>query len=313
MAEPIRSVVNQYQGINAHLYSLLQTPGSDEVGPSMWPSFHSDHITNISEFLNRVLPQRYIARTEQSLQIRIQDIPGDPPLRYSPEPDVTIYRQASEAGGSSALRQAAEAAATALEQTLDLSEDFIPSTIIRDMSAHGVLGQPVARIELLSPANKPGRVGYEYYRRSRNTALYTGVPLIELDYLHETPPPVMRYPIYPKQKDAHPYVIFISDPRPSVQEGYCYAYGFDIDAKFPAVNIPLAGDEVISFDFGVVYKYTFENGRWGNFVDYSQLPARFHTYSQVDQTRIQQRMKTIANAHTRGLDLEQGPFPLVSD
>jgi len=70
---PVHQRENVYGGVNAHLQSALQTPSGAESGVMMWASFHSDHVTNISEFLNERLPAGYVARTEQSLQILRDD------------------------------------------------------------------------------------------------------------------------------------------------------------------------------------------------------------------------------------------------
>lgn len=44
----IQAARNLYAGINPHLNSLLQTRGTWERSPSLWPSFHTDHITDIA-------------------------------------------------------------------------------------------------------------------------------------------------------------------------------------------------------------------------------------------------------------------------
>jgi hypothetical protein len=155
----------------------------------------------------------------------------------------------------------------ALDDTLDLTEDFVKAVVIREVREDPRLGRVVARIELLSPSNKPGHVGYEAYRKARNDALYSRVPLIELDYLHESPPTAMNYPIYPHQPRSHPYSVLISDPRPSVSQGRFLAHGLDVDASFPAIQIPLLGDEMLEFDFGEVYHYTYRRAKWGTMVD----------------------------------------------
>jgi hypothetical protein len=63
--------MTMYPGVDAHLNSILQIPGSDDQ-PSLWPAFHAAHITYIAGYLNEVLPQNYRALTEQSLQVRQQ-------------------------------------------------------------------------------------------------------------------------------------------------------------------------------------------------------------------------------------------------
>ncbi|MBC7815049.1 MAG: hypothetical protein H7175_28080, partial [Burkholderiales bacterium] len=77
---PVRSVKNQYAGINAHLNSWLQSEGG-------WNSFHSNHIADLTRLMRaQLLPIGYSADTEQSLQIR----------RFgeearTPKSDITIY------------------------------------------------------------------------------------------------------------------------------------------------------------------------------------------------------------------------------
>lgn len=61
---PIRSIKNQYRGINAHLHSFWQSEGG-------WDSFHSSHITYLTAALKaKLLPKGYTAESQQSLQIR---------------------------------------------------------------------------------------------------------------------------------------------------------------------------------------------------------------------------------------------------
>jgi len=296
MVDPIRLMENPYRGINPHVNSGLQTSGIERGGVSLWPSFHSDHITNISEFLNTQLPENYTARTEQSLQIRLEDFRRTvPEVTSYPEPDVTIYGQSPVATQlkESAVATISSTFEASLEETLDLAENFVGSVVIREVQADQELGPVVVRIELLSPSNKRDQVGYEFYRRGKNNALFSTTPLVEIDYLHETLPTVMTYPEYPYQRGSHPYNIFVNEPRPSVAKGYVLAYGFDVDAPFPKVTIPLAGKDSIQFDFGAVYQHTFKRGRWGKMANYADLPVRFETYSPADQARIRARMATI--------------------
>ena len=285
---------NPYQGINAHLNSELQTPGSRQAGRSSWLSFHADHTTYITQFLNAKLPAKYIARTEESLQIKVQDDLFSPPRVSSPEPDITIFQRSSTQASRIAGGTAASPVALAIDETLDLTEDFLRGVVICEVSPDDRCGRVVTLIELLSPTNKPGHAGYDAYRRNRNTALYRHVPLVEVDYLHELPPPVLNYPIYPSDPKSRPYNILVSDPRPSVKEGQ--AYGFHVDQSFPLVKIPLAGDETLDFDFGAVYQHTFTRGRWGYNLDYTAPPPRFETYHPADRTHIQAVMNRVKSA-----------------
>ena len=291
-------IENPYKGINAHVNSDLQTPGSEETGLSIWPGFHTQHMVHIADLLNENLPANYIARSEQSLQIKIQDDPEQPPRMHHPEPDISIY-QREPTGSPTAYSAVAELAAPSefpLDDTLDINEDFIKGVVIRQLTDQDRTGKIVTRIELLSPSNKPGRAGYDAYRLNRNTALYSHTPLIELDYLHEQPPPMLNYPVYPRAEKSFPYNIFINDPRPSVREGRLRAYGFVVDQAFPPITIPLADEETIEFDFGAVYQQTFTRGRWGQQIDYTVPPVRLATYSPADQQRIAAVMERVKQA-----------------
>ena len=60
----LRSVKNQFLGINPLLHSRLQTAGG-------WDNFHVNHISDLTRFLQRDLRELgYLAQAEQSLQIR---------------------------------------------------------------------------------------------------------------------------------------------------------------------------------------------------------------------------------------------------
>ena len=60
----VRSVINQYRGINAHLHSYWQERGG-------WNNFHNVHLGLLAIMMRQQLVSRgYTAIMEQSLQIR---------------------------------------------------------------------------------------------------------------------------------------------------------------------------------------------------------------------------------------------------
>ena len=76
--------------------------------------------------------------------------------------------------------------------------------------------KPVTRIEMLSPANKPGGSHFRDYATARDRALDAGLRLVEIDLLHERPPITTEIPSYRLgEADAYPYSILVSDPRPT--------------------------------------------------------------------------------------------------
>lgn len=115
---------NPYAGINAHHLSWLQNEAD------VWVSFHAAHIGHIKEFLRESLPEGYIARLEQSLQIRRFEAVLD-----APAPMLRVV----------------------VEDTLPDAEDYATAVMVYQVEGDK-LGRPVTRIELLSPSNKPLKV-----------------------------------------------------------------------------------------------------------------------------------------------------------
>lgn len=278
---------NPWTGINPFLNSLLQTPGTDEQ-PALWHTFHVSHIAHLVDFLNQALPENYIALAEQSLQLREREEPFHPKPKR-PQPDATIFQQEASRFPVLAHISVQPTWEADLMDTLE-TDDFLKAVIIRQISEQHTVGRPVTRIELLSPANKPGGSNYRVYREKRSESIQTNIPLIEIDYLHETPSPVPGLAIYPQDINSYPYYIAISYPRPSWEKGRLLVFGFRVNEIIPVLPIPLLGEESIIFDYNRVYQHTFEAGRWANFVDYTQLPVRFETYRADDQTRIREFM-----------------------
>lgn len=315
----IRSVKNQYWGINAHLHSHWQAVGG-------WSDFHSAHIGDISKTLKaRLLPMGYTTEIEQSLQIRRVD-----DSREWPEADVTIYDLLRERSLTQRPSSVVEADAATIVLPLSLMVDENPISkkpygavaVYETISRKRDRGEPVAWIELLSPANKGKGVDATTYLEKRRMILESGIVFVEIDYLHETPSTFARLPRYGRAErnggqgqhrapaeQSHPYRIAVLDPRPDLQNGKVYLAEFDVDAPIPLVPIPLNGADLLRFDFGAPYRKTFEEELYGlEFVDYHELPQRFQRYQAADQARIAARMLAVLAVVQDGLDLETGPF-----
>ncbi len=293
---PIYTRKNQYQGVNAHLHSHFQAQGG-------WSSFHTNFIAALARDLNAHLPDGFIVDIEQSLQIReIHPDSGDRIRR--PEPDLTIYRtrQGAELTGRS---NTAVTLTQAIIDTFDLTEDlYYTALVIYRALPDAILGNPVTRIELLSPTNKQGD-GAIQYREKRYAALKSEVALVEIDFLHETPPVVKGVPPYPTHADSHAYNITVSDPSPSFDEGTAQTSAFSVDTPIPAINIPLGWNSSINVDFDRVYNDVYTSlSAYSRRVDYEALPLHFDHYSTTDQARIYQHMDMIRQAVHSGIDLE---------
>jgi Protein of unknown function (DUF4058) len=298
--QPVRSVKNQYVGINAHLHSFWQEM-------RLWHRFHNVHITLLMQALKAQLrPMGYTAEIEDSLQIRrLAESP-----RY-PKADILIRDLESQRAGQLIPPAATPGTRTlpALEVLLEDEDREHPYSAVAIYPAE--LGEPVAWVELLSPSNKGGGLDARVYRDKRTERLHNGLVFVEIDYLHETPPAFWRLEDYTQgEPDSHAYRILIFDPRPAIENGTVQLGEFDVDAPIPIMTIPLNAGDSVNFDFGVVYQKTFAESFYGDSVDYRELPQNFERYSKNDQARIARRMAAVLEAVKNGVDLESGPFPL---
>jgi Protein of unknown function (DUF4058) len=306
----VRSVKNQYHGINAHLHSLWQAKGG-------WTEFHTRHIVHLADALKAVLlPMGYTAALEPSLQIRRIDLPSPPEY---PESDVTLYDldplRPMQSFARSPMSSAGELVFPIIETLLrdPLSEKTYNAIALYEARAQR--GEPVAWIELLSPSNKPGGRDVRGYFNKRIKIIESGIVFVELDYLHESAPTLSGLPDYRSKSqdvaeaDVHPYRILIVDPRPNIMEGVVRVKGFDVDERLPALKIGLNANDMLGFDLTGAYHKTLEDALYGlEWVDYRLLPVNFDHYRERDQTRIVNRMLVVLEAAQSGIDLETSEF-----
>jgi hypothetical protein len=286
MPMPLHFRENQYNGINAHLHSLLQSEGGG------WEVFHGAYITYLTEAIDSVLPTGYYVLNEKSLQINLLDLSTGDANRSRSRPDLSIYERTEPSPGIITFASAtAPTLILSIPETLP-DEDYLQSVIVYQQVSDEAI--PIVRIELLSPANKPGGSYADVYTEKRKEALESGSRLIELDFLHETRSHIALIPSYPrKEPKSHPYIVAVSDPHPSLERGYTTIYGFDVDALIPKIDVPLSGEDKVGIDFDAAYQRTFASNRYYGtiLVDYEQLPINFDSYTEADQQRIRERMK----------------------
>lgn len=245
--------------------------------------------------LNGRLPEGYLVDVEQSLQIR--EIPLDTGERlHRPQPDLTVYRQPGApaiSGGGAAIPTLTQS----ILETIDLDEDlYYAAVVIYRLEGSGTRGRAVTRIELLSPTNKEGD-GAIQYREKRITTLKSGLALVEIDLLHETPPVIRGVPRYPTEPGSTAYRITISDLVPSFASGLAQTYAFPVDSPIPALSLPMGAGQTVRVEWQSVYDETFRSLRaYSQRVDYAERPPRFDRYSSEDQARILARMSAVQNA-----------------
>lgn len=306
MSQLITSIHNHYQGINAHLNSLLQQDG--------WDEFHTDHISDIRAMLNLQLDETgYYARLEKGLQIRYEG------HLKRPESDILVvdtdprrsHQHSPALPSETALKPYA---LTTVLTPADLDIQYFPAVTIYKLeeSDH----QPVAWIELLSPTNKEGGRHYLEYLEKRQHLLDTKqLAYVEIDYLHSTAP-TLRIPDYTQgEAGAKAYHVALIDPRPKAQEDFQVGIiSFGMDEPIPVIPIPLQANDVVRLDLNGAYQNTFKRAGYGKLpladlvTDYASPPVNWHTYTPSDQEIILRRMVQVrelaqqATAHDMKLD-----------
>jgi len=278
---------NPYLGVNPYLNSALQTDG--------WESFHATYIETLRRHLDRILPSGYYALSEKALQITHSDEYGvriGRPHRMLQ--DVSVYREPRETGGGEPALSGVSAIPK-LVLSLDLEDDdeTVNAVVIYKVRDEiRFRGQPITRIELLSPANMRGGSHHTTYQTKRLETFHNDLRLIEIDFLHELPPIVQELPNYvTHQTNAYPYSILVND----IMLHKSAYYGVYVDEGFGKIAIPLDEEKNIGVDFDRVYDMIIEDTRGFRLLaEYDQEPDRMHTYSAADQARIRHKMAEIA-------------------
>jgi hypothetical protein len=296
---PVRSIRNQYRGVNANLHSRWLAEGG-------WNNFHNVHISNLVRMLRPLLlPMGYTATIEDSLQIRrlADDLP------QTPRADMLISREFSTQPYSFSSPPAMAAELTIEDLLLDLVETEKPYRAVAIAPREGSNATPIAWIELLSPSNKGKHRDAMIYQDKRDSLLDAGMVFVEVDYLHDTPSTFAALADYTlrNDRDAFPYRIVVLKPHPDSRRGVALPIEFRVDVPIPSIAVPLKNDESITIDFGAAYRKTYEEIVYGlEYVDYAELPQHFDRYRPGDQLRIVRRMISMLRAAARGDALEQG-------
>ena len=284
---------NLYPGVNPHLNSFLQQPDGG------WESFHARFISLLTDSVEAALPDAYYAIEEKSLQIMVlyaDETPAQRPSRTTP--DVVIFRVGE--GGHREVVTAPLGATMTPTLTLSVEETFVEedsptSVMIYRLKDGKVPGEPVTRLELLSPGNKPGGAHYAQYLAKRQYTLRTGIRLVEIDFLHETPPLLRQIPNYAAQDSgAKAYNVLVSNPHPDLSQGKTDIFTFGVSDHIPSLDVPLTETQHITVDFGAVYNQTVASRRlFYTLADYAQTPINFGRYTDADQAWIKEFMAQI--------------------
>lgn len=283
----IHMLRNQYRGVNAHLHSHFQRRGG-------WAEFHRAHMNDLLEELQSVLwpDTGYTVRLERSIQPVHNDMFPDKSTASHPEYKVEVdeYAFSTDRDLSRLPLQPVEPKLILPVTSLFTEDEDLMSVVILRGE------QLITRIELLSPASKPPGSHYSQYLFRRTRTLLSQINLVEIDYLHERRSPVLEVPDYTKHEPgSYPYSIMVSHLASPTGPGHTEVYAFWVEEPIPVIAIPLAGDDVVTFDFGAAYHKTFaaNNLNGLRIVDYAKLPEGIESYSENDRQRIHMRIRLV--------------------
>jgi len=238
-------------------------PGMDPYleDPSVWEEFHHIFITECMYFLSDRLPDGYIAKIDERVELISRD--DEAAEQYVPDVAVAQDHRLPENGkeplphngGGSAVATAPVTIPST--DALEVKEACVDILRLPDMKL-------IASIELLSPWNKFGE-GIGQYRHKRRALVGRGVHVAEIDLLRRGRRSELALPLPPGDYYA---LIFRGDRRPDVD-----VYAWTLPQPLPEIRIPLTPpDADVNLDLAAVVNTAYDRGCYPRKLRYSQGP-----------------------------------------
>ena len=228
--------------------------------PSVWEEFHHVLVTESMYFLSERLPDRYVAKIQERVQL--VSLADEAAERYVP--DVAVARPAVAPSPVATTGRATTGAALLEPVTIpatdaiEVREGYVEIQRLPDYEL-------VTRIEVLSPWNKFGE-GVGEYRHKRRALVGRGVQVVEIDLLRRgTRTELAR----PRPPGDYCVFVFRGDRRPNVD---VYAWG--IRDALPSVRVPLkAPDPDVVLDLRAVVTSAYDRSRYHRKLRYDRPPS----------------------------------------
>jgi hypothetical protein len=241
---------------------LSPFPAMDPYLEQFWGDVHLRLITYSCDALQKHLPADLRARMGERVFVEPADGLGRNII-----PDVRVVERGRpqegtlETGNGIAV---AEPLVVHLEQDEPVRQGFIE--IIDIKSGRRV----VTVIEILSPSNKIPGPGRELYLKKQEELRAGGVSLVEID-LVRTGARVLSCP-FDRIPEGHrtPYAACARRGWKPLEIEY---YRIPLRERLPAIRIPLRRDDRdVALDLQAVLDRCYEEGRYGNDIDYREEP-----------------------------------------
>jgi hypothetical protein len=227
-------------------------PGMDPYieWQAAWPDFHNGLIAEIRNELGVTLPDSYIARVDERIEVATSA--SAPPSAF--RPDVLLGRLEGES--ASAATPSTKAPTAILEpmlvEILDRDPDELRITWVEIRALPEL--ELVTVIEVLSPINKSWQ-GRQAYLDKRDKLHSSQVNLVEIDLLLGGTPLPMKQRIEP----GGYYAIVARGPRLPLAE----VYRWTVREPLPRLPIPLREpDQDILIDLAALVSRVYALGRY---------------------------------------------------
>lgn len=242
-------------------------PGMNPWLEAYWGDIHTRLTTYSCDAIQRQLPPDLQARVEEYLSVCEPDEESRKLRRIAP--DVQVIEQPGIAKPTDGGLAVAELVA---DEPLRVRRRSPPQTLryiqIVDLKANR---RVVTAIEFISMANKASTAGRKQYLAKQSEFIDAAVNLVEIDLLREgTWVLAAEREIYPERLKS-PYRICVVRAESS-EEAELYPASFS--APLPTVRIPLRPtDQDVLLPLQALVNLAYENGRYGNDLDYSTMPV----------------------------------------
>ena len=247
-------------------FATTPLPGMNPWLEAYWGDIHTSLTTYARDALQAQLPPDLQARVEEYLSVYEPDEESRKLRRIAP--DVQIIEQPGLAKSTNGGLAVAELVA---DEPVRVRRRSPPQTLryirIVDLKANR---RVVTAIEFISLANKATAAGRKQYLAKQSEFIDAEVNLVEIDLLREgTWVLAAEQEIYPDRLKS-PYRVCVVRAESS-EEVELYPASFS--APLPTVRIPLRPtDKDVLLPLQALVNQAYENGRYGNDLDYSTMP-----------------------------------------
>jgi hypothetical protein len=221
-----------------------------------WPDFHNGLIAEIRNELGARLPDSYVARVDE--RIEVATWAQEPPRSF--RPDVLVGRFEKRAVSTGVTSTTAQAATIEpkLVEILDRDPEEIHITWVEIRALPKL--ELVTAVEVLSPINKSGQ-GRHTYLDKRDKLHASRVNLVEIDLLLGGAPLPMKERLDP---GAY-YAIVARGARLPVAE----VFRWTVRDPLPRIPIPLREpDADILIELAVLVNRVYDLGRYARTLQY---------------------------------------------